>query len=465
MTDEEQIITRLMNVLSTRKFELSTFLSLFDIRFSDDVETACVTCGLAPVMKLNKAFVAEHCQTDEHLFMLVMHELYHVILGHTRLFPRSTPARNIAFDAVINALLCSLFPESEFTSFFTDYYPSDTLPYALLRPRGPNTPAAAAFALRLLYDENGTGTYYDIFELIAQAAAEGDDWTNGLVKGPVLLGSHSAAEGGQGEERQALDDYIHAIIAKWPSPDRPLCGRDLGAGLALRDYRSRGDERTRRLRKGVRRLMRLAAQPGRREIERTCQLLLPSFAETFLPDGHDRLHAAKERLLGESLVYGTQLNTCRLSRYDRRFTFVYLDVSGSVSGKVAAIADELLPYLRHKMCRLHVFSTMVAPTCVQDLKNHRFTSSGGTDITCVAEHVLSLPSKCRPKSIVVITDGDTGPINDSLLARLRSSGVRMYVGLVAGEDGRTNETDLGNFARAFVHLSEKEILTNEKTHC
>ena len=73
---------------------------------------------------------------DAHLFMLVMHELYHVILGHTTLFPHATEVRNIVFDAVINAILCSLFPKPEFTSFFTDYNPSDKMPFALLRPKG-----------------------------------------------------------------------------------------------------------------------------------------------------------------------------------------------------------------------------------------------------------------------------------------------------------------------------------------
>ena len=96
------------------------------------------------------------------LFMLVMHELYHVILGHTRLFPRSTEVRNLVFDAVINALLCSLFPQPAFTSFFTDYYPSDKMPFALLRPKGKGTPPVAENALNLLYGDTNVGTYYDV---------------------------------------------------------------------------------------------------------------------------------------------------------------------------------------------------------------------------------------------------------------------------------------------------------------
>ena len=151
MTDEEKIIERILNVIPPRSFELMTFLSLFRVRFSNKTETACVTYGDSPELLLNQEFIGCHCKTDEHLFMLVMHELYHVILGHTRLFPRSTEVRNLVFDAVINALLCSLFPRPEFTSFFTEYYPPDKMPYTLLRPKGRGTPPEAENALRLLY--------------------------------------------------------------------------------------------------------------------------------------------------------------------------------------------------------------------------------------------------------------------------------------------------------------------------
>ena len=31
----------------------------------------------------NRQFVDEHCRTDEHLLMLLMHEMHHLVLGHT----------------------------------------------------------------------------------------------------------------------------------------------------------------------------------------------------------------------------------------------------------------------------------------------------------------------------------------------------------------------------------------------
>ena len=69
-------------MIPPRSFEVMTFLSLFRVRLSDKTETACVTCGESPELLLNKEFVEAHCTTDEHLFMLVMHELYQIGRAH-----------------------------------------------------------------------------------------------------------------------------------------------------------------------------------------------------------------------------------------------------------------------------------------------------------------------------------------------------------------------------------------------
>ncbi len=85
-------------------------LQLLAIEISREVPTAAVTLGARSVMLVNPDFVAARCRTDAHLAMLVMHELYHVLLGHTRMYARSTPAANWAFDCIINAQLCLLHP-------------------------------------------------------------------------------------------------------------------------------------------------------------------------------------------------------------------------------------------------------------------------------------------------------------------------------------------------------------------
>ena len=166
--EAHDLVRRVLDAVPARSHALGALLQLFRVEASDDVPTACVSCERRPVLRVNPAFVREHCQTDAHLFVLVMHELHHVLLGHTRLFPRVTPAHNVAFDAVINALLCARFPEEAYTSFFTQ---------AVRRRQGPAPPARAAgkaegqparlAALHAaLYD--GTATAQEVFEAIVR---------------------------------------------------------------------------------------------------------------------------------------------------------------------------------------------------------------------------------------------------------------------------------------------------------
>ena len=65
----------------------------------------------------------------------VRRRLWHVLLAHTRLYPRPTTAHNIAFDAIINAGLSRRFPGREYRGFFERLYPADEFPARLLRPR------------------------------------------------------------------------------------------------------------------------------------------------------------------------------------------------------------------------------------------------------------------------------------------------------------------------------------------
>ena len=451
MTEEEKIVARILDVIPPRSFELMTFLSLFRVRFSDRTETACVTCGESPELLLNKEFIETHCKTDEHLFMLVMHELYHVILGHTRLFPRSTEVRNLVFDAVINALLCSLFPQPAFTSFFTDYYPADKMPFALLRPKGKGTPPVAENALNLLYGGTDTGTYHDVYEALLKSGCVKE--IKLLVPGgnggkPVLLGSHSEED----EEMSAeMKDLIHEIISKWPSPDRPLKGRDLGSSERERNFDAKADTRL-ALKRGIRRLMRRAAMPGPNEVR--CRSVRERLCETatFLPDWRDRSHEAREAALGDALIYRAVTKVRRPSSRDNRRAFVYFDVSGSVADEVPSVAQALLPYCRRDLCTVHVFSTVVHPASARDLAARKFVSTGGTDINCVLRHVLDLPVRKRPRSVVVITDGYTGRPDAALAAGFRAAGVRLYVGLVKSDSQYDPEKDLSSIAQEFVRL-------------
>ena len=118
MPSAADLVRRVLDVVPARSYSMNALLRLFRVEATESVDTASVSCERRPVLRVNPRFVEEHCASDAHLFMLVMHELHHVLLGHTRLFPRPTPAYNLAFDAVINALLWLRFPEEAYSSFF-----------------------------------------------------------------------------------------------------------------------------------------------------------------------------------------------------------------------------------------------------------------------------------------------------------------------------------------------------------
>lgn len=87
-----------------------------------------------PRMFVNPDFVSKHANTSGKLTFLLLHELHHVILGHTRLYPRAGRIENLAFDIVINALLARSLPHPRDHALLTDFYNADELPAALLRP-------------------------------------------------------------------------------------------------------------------------------------------------------------------------------------------------------------------------------------------------------------------------------------------------------------------------------------------
>ena len=81
---------RILECFPSGSYALSALLRLMDIVESDKVPTAAVECRIQPRLLINPEFVSAHADTPEQLLMLVMHELHHVLLGHTTLFPTAT---------------------------------------------------------------------------------------------------------------------------------------------------------------------------------------------------------------------------------------------------------------------------------------------------------------------------------------------------------------------------------------
>ena len=127
-TNTSTLAERILDAFPGGSYALAGLLRLLDIVETESVPTAAVECRMQPRLLINPKFVQAHASTPEKLMMLVMHELHHVLLGHTTLFPRNTRVQNFVFDAVINGIVCRMFPGAQYTAFFSDFYSADRFP-------------------------------------------------------------------------------------------------------------------------------------------------------------------------------------------------------------------------------------------------------------------------------------------------------------------------------------------------
>jgi hypothetical protein len=246
MTNETSLVTlqsrltdRIWNCIPVTEQAFYKLLGLLEIRCSTRIPTACVTMGSRSSLLINPEFVTQHCRTDPQLSMLVMHELFHVLLGHTKLYDRITPAQNWAFDAVINAHLCLLFPESTCTSLFRNLYSPTVFPEALLRPpEGWNTPEVkwvlqgeAGSVHQALYTES-SATYEELHALLRESLGDqevggaGGEESRGGSSLEQLLGNHASESAETGADPD-FDREVQEIVARWPIHEKDS-GRDRG---------------------------------------------------------------------------------------------------------------------------------------------------------------------------------------------------------------------------------------------
>ena len=396
-------------------YAFAALLRLLDIVESNSVETAAVECRAEPRLLVNPNFVERHANTPEKLFMLVMHELHHVLLGHTTLFPAATPVHNFIFEAVINGLLCRMFPAGEYTALFRDYYDPGNFPMCLLRPppswpgrkhavasgiaKLPNAQRKrAAEAHAALYSEAGA-TYLEVAEVLPQVLAT---CGAGDAVGDVPLlgghGEHSSTMGGLEHRSPLLFDIVRGIVEQWPQPPDPIQGRSLADVIAT----SKVIVQRKRSNRGVlRRLIEEVAAQGsegevrRRVIDRVpAQSPLPNFDRRAMVQGYLGFHP---------LLYQAQVPCARRKPAADR-VHVYLDVSGSMETVKGALYGAILDCHSQVHPTVHLFSTAVEDVTIPELRRGVCKSTGGTDIACVASHI----AKNGIGRALVVTDGWVG---------------------------------------------------------
>ena len=141
--------------------------------------------------------------------------------------------------------------------------------------------------------------------------------------------------------------------------------------------------------------------------------------ETVLPNARDRRIPALRSFLGHApLFYRSESSERRPKPLRVPIVHLYLDVSGSMT--------ECLPYLSAACrqpfgrgeLRTFAFSTVVSELKGHDLSKVPMQNTWGTDINAVLGHITGIPTRRRPKIILIATDGYVGQGRSDLIARL-----------------------------------------------
>ena len=420
--DAAAIRERIFNVLPAASYQMEKLFGLFDIEFSTETETAAVECRTTPRLLLNQGFLEKYCQDDGDLFLLILHELYHVILGHTRLFPRVAPIDNIVFDAVINSMLSRTVGRTVGTSLFTRTNGYGSLPERLLRPPPgwpdhfedavAELPEAEQRIINLLYgpDEPSEITYRDIYELLRQ------ELSGCIVPNVLLLGSH-------GPEQQVdglLKEAVRHIVEGWPPPPFHIAGRDEGRS-AENFWLQPGDQPGRKFQKVFESALRkcgIRAGRGATVYRRQVISTLRS-VETVLPNARDRrIHALRLVLGQDPLFYRSELSEQRSMLVRVPIVHLYLDISGSMIAGLPYLSAACRDPFKRGELKIFAFSTVVSEITGHDLTKVPMRNTWGTNINAVLEHMTGIPARRRPKVILIATDGYVGPGRTDLIARL-----------------------------------------------
>jgi len=467
---------RILNVLPAATYQMDQFLKLVDVVVGDLSETAAVEVGQQPRLHLNAAFVAKYCRRDEHLLMLILHELYHFILGHTRLFPRLTVAHNILFDVVINAMLCRQFREKPYVTFFEVINSATRFPGRLLRPPAGWLEGQPYFApaasdkerqvMQLLYGErSATVTYHEIFELMKEEVEilwaycpkngrDGRPSRRRIKGGFVLLGDHfgenlSGIHDSVALQDELLKEILSRVTRRWPDDAQRILGRGAGGeplNYILPQSRNPRAAFLHALKGLLAKAGVLHPGPG---APRAREQRMSSYAySSVLPNWRDRQAFSRMVLYGVAPILYANKGQHPRPRWISQVAHIYVDVSGSMANALPWLVGALDPLQRRGACRLYAFSTVVDPIKPGALIGGLIKNTLGTNIHCVCDHILSFRKTETPRQVVLLTDGATGQPAQAEIDALKARHICIHAGVV---EGGTHE-DLALFAQSIEDL-------------
>ena len=428
----------LQELVDENPFAIRAALRILKVEFTEDIPTLAVTCETQPRLLVNLSFLRSHASTETKVKAVIIHEFLHVLLRHTEGRLPLTPARHIAFDAVINSIIHRQYGEA-YSSMMADYYAESQGLKKLLRPMNEveqkwfekNETFAPTFALawNALYE--GKLIADDIENLAETISGFLFQKQGGRSVGPFslqegsmdisdLLGNHAdLGQEAEGELAKALESALEQMNGHgiWRSPrERGIGGRLADTLFAAKNMpMKRWEAKTMAV-------IKKFVTPDRQSRARREELW--SYRVPVLSPGDRRafLRAQWSPFLPESSWEGQRLKQSGTAQ-------VYLDVSGSMDHEMGLIIGLLNRLGRHIRRPFWAFSNEVSPAVIER-GNLKTATTGGTSMACVLEHV----SRTRPDAAIIITDGYIEALDRRLVTK--AAGTRLHV--LVTRDGNPN---------------------------
>ena len=454
-------VARVLELVGVHAHALNALLTVSTVEWSDATATACVECVDRPRLLLNPAFVAQWCHTPERLATLILHELLHIALGHTRLFPRPTVAHNVAFDAIINRTLLAAiqgtrvrhssvqfgYDVERYTDLFTDFYSASKAPEFIVRPP-PGWPFAPDWTASRKMPASLRRIHRDLYDLTRFANTSRSRWEPPAprytqvtyadiiaalrdcdefqAEDVSLLGAHGSTAADRDAIRGSRDRDAAELLA---SALEPLCGQLPGCGEHLGLTHVSDARRTPALEQALRTLLRKALAPSGAGGART------SWRQRdvrVVHQMHDRRAACRVRtakLLGAPMPMLFDGHIHERQREPQRVA-IYVDVSGSMSRVLPHLRRALITLRRELQPTLYWFSDVVVPAKGDDLERGNVPSTGGTSIRSVITHATQ--HLAAGSAAIVLTDGHVESVPATTCTALRRAQVSLHVGVVGG---------------------------------
>jgi len=415
--------TLLAELVDENPFAIRAVLKILEIEFTGRVPTMAVTREQRPRLLVNLGFAKKHCATDDHVKAVLCHEFLHILLCHTEDKRPLTPARHLAFDAVINAIIHRTFGPS-FSSMMGKYYAEVDDIRRILRPMNDEELRSSEKFWKTLPDWvrawqalYGGRLVADDIEALAEmlqktARNQTREGTSRFVLAPGGLDSIDGCLGNHedlgrplpGELQEALDQSLREMNGSgvWRAPKSRGVGTNPYEALFVAK-----DVPMRRWRNRTLELLKRHLEPHRGSRVRE-----DAPHEYVLPVLSPRDRRAFIRTLWTPFIPEAAWSATAPKR--AATANVYLDVSGSMNAEMPQIIALLARLSRYIRRPFWVFSDCVAPAVIRRGQLVASTT-GGTSMACVLRHV----AETRPASAIVVTDGYIEQLCPSLVKKPR----------------------------------------------